>query len=235
MSRPGQAKQQKGKSTSQLGELHLERLKCHADVSGRFPASAKKMGDEFNVICHHCKGNDKLDLDLFLFCEVESCPAVYHHYCIDAAVADAVMRKPELLHHPILCPLCSLSSLEIGQIWKNNQHHAVFIDAKIELVNNLDSNTIDTFKTIAESSSEWTSENTHYRSESDQRELAELYIARKKERRPKSYRPTKPIIDDSAARPAISAAATSLPVHNLLQLGNGHMDIPLRSDENAFM
>ena len=109
-------------------------------------------------MCTHCSvAGVPLDAN-FLYCEVLGCPAAYHEYCVDAAVAAAVAKQPALLERVVLCPLCSITGFELGEAWdahtttgKRENQGVVVIDANINLVNNLDLKTISNFRAVANS------------------------------------------------------------------------------------
>lgn len=100
------------------GEAELLELRTRVDGGGRRVVKDLSAVGQAEVVrggpslplstCAHCKRCATVREDALLHCESEHCPAAYHEYCIDAAVAAAVAQRPELLSVAILCPLCAL-------------------------------------------------------------------------------------------------------------------------------
>ena len=84
------------------GDLHLSRLRGLVGKDERVlfvPSLSRAHGARKDepTVCTHCSvAGVPLDAN-FLYCEVLGCPAAYHEYCVDAAVAAAVAKQPALL------------------------------------------------------------------------------------------------------------------------------------------
>lgn len=112
-----QRSSRRGFSVKNEAELDLAELRCLAEGEGKrcvktLDASSNGVVADRVIACSHCKEESRVCEDALLFCELPGCPAAYHGYCIDAAVAAAVAQKPELINSVILCPVCSLRGLE---------------------------------------------------------------------------------------------------------------------------
>jgi len=106
-----------GFSAKNEAELDLIELRGLAEGDGRrcvktFGASSIGVVADRLVACLQCKEESRVSEDALLFCELPGCPAAYHAYCIDAAVAAAIAQRPELVNSVILCPACSVRGLE---------------------------------------------------------------------------------------------------------------------------